>query len=119
MSIDYAARVAKGAALLDEKKPGWVDLIDLDKLNVQSSYACVTAQLSGSDDYYTGMQQLGLTHGDGGTYVAHGFNAESEDWAEESADAPEGYDQDEAYDTLNTLWRGLITGRREDSAPKV
>lgn len=106
--IDYAARVAKGAALLDEKKPGWERRIDLGTLDVQSGYSCVTAQLSGADSWYRGMEQLGLTAGDSGTYVSHGFNAESHDAMEDEA---EEYDQDDAYATLNSLWRELIESR--------
>ncbi|MFJ2650896.1 hypothetical protein ACIO1C_29775 [Streptomyces sp. NPDC087420] len=115
--IDYAARVAKGAALLDEKRPGWEREVDLDVLDIANGAVCVTAQLSGRSDFRTGMKQLDLTSGDDGTYVLHGFNAES-------ADTPEAYGLDDtkdsdvvldaqnaAYDTLNTLWRALITTR--------
>lgn len=112
--IDYAARVAKGAALLDEKRPGWERLIDLEILDIESGQHCVTAQLSGMQSglqsYADGMTQLDLTAGNDGTYVAHGFNAEAPD-AFESDEAPEGYEQDRAYDTLNTLWKDLISKR--------
>lgn len=114
IEIDYAARVAKGAALLDEQRPGWVDEIDLDTLDIRSTSDCVTAQLSGVADYLTGMRDLGLTPGNEGTYVALGFNTESYHPAEElPEEPPEGYDQEEAYDILNGLWRELITTRRE------
>lgn len=115
--IDYAARVAKGAALLDEKRPGWEREISLRTLDISSGECCVTAQLSGVAHYHAGMKQLGLTDGDGGTYITHGFNAES-------TDSPEAYGLDDdvseavhldamnaAYDALNTLWRDLITTR--------
>jgi hypothetical protein len=102
--IDYAARVAKGAALLDEKRPGWERLIDLDILDIENGHCCVTAQLSGTNAWYAGQQQLGLTTGDDGTYVAHGFNAEAD--GEPDSDA-----QAVAYDTLNTLWKDLISKR--------
>lgn len=105
--IDYAARVAKGAALLDEKRPGWERQIDLGTLDVQNGTCCVTAQLSGTQAWFTGMRQLGLTEGDSGTYVAHGFNAESYDAMEDD----EAYDQEAVYATLNRLWRELIEGR--------
>ncbi|GAA2938096.1 hypothetical protein [Streptomyces enissocaesilis] len=59
--IDYAARVAKGAALLDEKKPGWENQIALDTLNISDGTCCVTAQLSGVGSWITGMNQLGLS----------------------------------------------------------
>lgn len=104
--IDYAARVAKGVALLDEKRPGWEREIDLETLNIQNGHCCVTAQLSGESRWYAGMDQLGLTEGNDGTYVAHGFNAE-----DPHAMDDEEYDQDKVYDTLNSLWRDVVTSR--------
>ena len=109
--IDYAARVAKGVALLDEKRPGWEREIDLDALDIKSGERCVTAQLSGVDDWAAGMNQLDLTAGNSGTYVAHGFNAEEGCDCCERPDTPDYYDQDEAYGTLNSLWHGVITER--------
>jgi hypothetical protein len=108
--IDYAARVAKGVALLDEKRPGWEQLINLDRLDIRDGTVCVTAQLSGESHWHAGMTQLGL-HRD--TYIAHGFNAESDSCdCCDSDDVPEGYVQEDAYDALNALWKGVITERR-------
>lgn len=113
--IDYAARVAKGAALLDEKRPGWERLLNLETLEISSGSACITAQLSGVQDFRTGMTQLDLTEGNTGTYIAHGFNAEGGcdccHTPAQRAGLPEGYDQDEAFDTLNALWKDLIGER--------
>jgi hypothetical protein len=114
--IDYAARVAKGVALLDEEMPGWAARIDLDVLDIQSGTKCVTAQLSRTNDWRAGMDQLDLTAGDDGTYVAHGFDTEagcdccSSD--ETLSRLPEGYDRDYAYVTLNRLWRDVIEARQ-------
>lgn len=114
--IDYAARVAKGAALLDEKKPGWERQIDLDTLDIQNATSCVTAQLSSERWYSAGMEELGLTGGNGGTYIAHGFNAEGIPGCtcatcQGGPEMPDDYDQAAAYVTLNRLWRELIEGR--------
>jgi len=113
--IDYAARVAKGAALLDKKRPGWEQDIDLDALDIQNGTCCVTAQLSGVQSWWRGMNMLELTEGDNGTYIAHGFNAEA-DYVNGEAVTAE-YDQMAVYDTLNTLWKDLISQRLE--APPV
>jgi hypothetical protein len=115
--IDYAARVAKGAALLDEKRPGWEREISLSTLDIASPTRCVTAQLSGENWYIDGMEQLGLVDGNDASYVAHGFSTED-------IDAPEAYGLDcavgeedvnvavnAAFDTLNTLWRVVISAR--------
>jgi hypothetical protein len=52
--IDYAARVAKGVALLDQKRPGWERELDLEILDIEhggrSSAACAT----GSRAIWTG-----------------------------------------------------------------
>lgn len=108
--IDYEARVAKGIALLDIKKPGWADDIDLSLLDIRSGSHCVTAQLSGEYDYRTGMEQLGLEHGeyDDGTYTLHGFQAEDP----RAPGMPEGYVREAGYRTLNTIWRREINARQ-------
>lgn len=118
MTIDYAARVAKGAALLDEKRPGWERLIDLETLDITSGADCVTAQLSGSAHWHAGMMQLGLTSGDSGTYVAHGFNAESDEApVHDSEESDAEVTMEAAYDTLNMLWHDLITTRLAGDQP--
>lgn len=52
------ARVARGAALLDEKHPGWDRLIDLETLDMTSGTRCVLGQLYGTLD--DGEAVLGL-----------------------------------------------------------
>lgn len=37
-------RVARGAALMDDKLPGWVERIDLDRLDLHSSCNCILGQ---------------------------------------------------------------------------
>jgi hypothetical protein len=37
--------VDRGAALLDEREPGWAEKIDLDTLDLSSSCGCVLGQL--------------------------------------------------------------------------
>ncbi len=104
--IDYAARVRRGAALLDEKWPTWAQDIDLEKLDVRSGYRCVTAQYAGSKGrepwYGTGQHLLGL---DEEAYVLHGFNSEQ--------------GEDREYAALNRLWRDLIIQRREAAQPEA
>ncbi|MFF7146335.1 hypothetical protein ACFZB5_35045 [Streptomyces nodosus] len=114
MAIDYRARVLKGATtLLDEKRPGWECEIDVDKLDVGVGACCVTARLSGEDDWYLGMEELDLTHGNGGSYVAHGFDAENPDASMyEGVECDAAIDaQQSVYATLNALWREMITER--------
>lgn len=104
--IDYAARVQRGAALLDEKWPTWAQDINLDMLNIQSATHCVTAQFSGfhgkGHDYSSGQTMLGLNVD---AYLEHGFNAECGMASE--------------YIALNALWRGLIQERRAQAQPEA
>lgn len=109
--IDYAARVAKGVALLDEKRPGWERELDLETLDIRNGSCCVTAQLSGESYWVAGMDQLGLTEGDNGTYVAHGFNAE------DYLPGDVNYDTNDVYPVLNSLWRDVVTERLTAAQP--
>ena len=40
-------RVARGAALLDEKRPGWEAMIDLSSLDISDPYKCILGQSGG------------------------------------------------------------------------
>jgi hypothetical protein len=44
MADTIETRVAQGVALLDEKLPGWVNRIDLDKLDLASTCDCILGQ---------------------------------------------------------------------------
>lgn len=70
-SIDYAARVARGIALLDEMEPDWLDEIELDALNLASVSACVLGRVYG--DYEAGLRTLGMDLDADAEPVAHGF----------------------------------------------
>lgn len=53
--LDQARQaVAKGAALLDERNPGWRERINLGTLEIGSVYDCVLGQLYGEMDGYDG-----------------------------------------------------------------
>lgn len=102
--IDYAARVQRGIALMDEKWPHWATEIDLETLDISSARACMTAQYSaargGRPHWSSGRSLLDL---DLEEYELHGFAA----------------DLEQDYPTLNRLWRAEIERRRAqaDQAP--
>jgi hypothetical protein len=52
--------VENGAALLDERLPGWANEIDAEELDLERSCNCVLGQLFGS--YDKGRRVLGLSH---------------------------------------------------------
>lgn len=104
-TVDYASRVAKGIALLDDKWPAWATEIDLDRLNIADGQACMTAQYAqkhGHGAYWwQAIEPLGLENEDE-DYSGHGFNA-SED---------EQFSDDDPLGTLNRLWKDEILARR-------
>ena len=53
-------RVAKGAAILDAKKPGWERQIDIASLQLADSCHCVLGQLYGH--YFDGLDAIKLLH---------------------------------------------------------
>lgn len=44
-----ALRVARGAQLLDQHKPGWFTVVDASRIDIDSTTRCVIAQLYGGD----------------------------------------------------------------------
>lgn len=121
----YAKRVDRGAALLDERLPGWWRHIRLTQLNMgQGVYTpgvecgCVGAQVAHAyadlrDEYSDGRSTgffdnamtflFGYTRGLGRKEVAHGF----------VAGRPE--DSNDAYLLLDELWAEKVRERRRAS----
>ena len=97
-----AERVARGAALLDEKVPGWERRINLEWLDIASCYFCVLGQVFDDDErastddldspYSAGIRALGIEGGVRGT-VWHGFDGLH-------------------IDALNAAWRRLVADRQ-------
>lgn len=57
MTIDDArARVARGAALLDEKRPGWAQQINTRELDMASGCFCILGQLE--ESYTAAIRRL-------------------------------------------------------------
>ena len=85
-----AERVARGAVLLDEKRPGWPYQIDLSMLELWDSCRCVLGQLWDDEDavlpaYWDGLDALGISDAPaqfGFTILAPGRDDEDAAWAE-------------------------------------
>lgn len=94
-------RVDRGAALLDEKRPGWWRHIDLDRLDIASACDCVVGQLG--DGFYLGfvVDELDL-HGTDDEAL-YGLTRESPGLGGKE------------YGILTAAWRDLICKRREDA----
>lgn len=120
--INYAERVSRGIALFDEQWPEWWTEdkgVNIDILDIGSGSRCMTAQgaqiLGVGDYWHQGRDHFGLTTGNNGTYISHGFNTESS-YNYETGEYRKGwedFDPDIAIDTLNALWQSEIIRRRE------
>jgi len=117
-----AASVAKGAALLDEKDPGWwrADTdraIDLDELELEDAQRCVLGQrcplvlrpgeqdANGGPFWAYALALAGAEPGEEDEWLNRRVNA----WAEEH-----GFEigPDADYPELTAEWRKVITERR-------
>ncbi len=90
-------RVLKGAALLDEMRPGWREKINPDSINVWNVRNCPLGQVYG--DYYLACIDLGIQ--DDPTY---GFNTECSGVGIDGS--PCSCRSDAA--TLNILWKEIL-----------
>lgn len=73
--LEMQIRVDLGAALLDEKVPGWRTKVDLDIFELRSTEDCILGQVFG--DYGVGTRELGLNRE---AQAAHGFDLKVEDY---------------------------------------
>ena len=99
-------RVSRGAALLDQRYPGWFTKIDLAHLDMSTNCLCVLGQVTGSYAASTGELCPG-------TADWHGFMAAVHEASEES--------YDRAYAALDREWTQVILARRAEAegAPVV
>ena len=67
--------VAKGAKLLDEKKPGWASKIKTDKLYMNSNDDCIIGQLF-KGDCDKGLTKLGGIDPEEYGFMPRGFGCE-------------------------------------------
>lgn len=99
-------RVERGAALLDEKQPGWWRLVDLNRLDISTGCDCVAGQVGGFPETMRNLDLLSLE-----AQVAHGF--EADDDAEEDTPLAAVYSAaGRDYTALTEAWRDLILKRR-------
>lgn len=106
-------RVSKGAAYLDQVRPGWAERIDTGTLTLHDPCGCIVGQLcqSGEDGFKRACQTLGLTDAQADDY---GLNRnESDEWWEicREDDALVRY-----YQPLQDAWLEQIADRL---APQV
>jgi hypothetical protein len=96
VSEELAERVERGAALLDERRPGWWDEVDVEALDLDLCSRCPLGQLWG--DFESGAYRLfrGGFHEVADMAGHHGFDAVC----------------DNHFPILTDLWRAAIERRR-------
>lgn len=105
----FEVEIARGAAFLDEKTPGWRERIDLDKLDLGECDVCVLGQLSGTDDRWawtTVVRNFGLS-----TRIVHKFGFSVDDSDDLFYD--DSGELDELYNQLTQEWKTYIRETRE------
>ena len=103
---DIAERVAKGAALLDERQPGWPRWVNVATLDVDDCWRCPLGQVFGG--YGSGVVALNLSDHE---TIVHGFAGTHD---EAGDDLPVS---DEELAALTAEWARVIAGRQAGGAP--
>ena len=94
---DVATRVAKGVALLDEQKPGWVGQVDLIKLDIRDPERCILGQTC--EGFNAGLDELDVEYA-----CEYGFDC----WVEDEVE-----DELEDFYALTQEWKRVITILRQ------
>jgi hypothetical protein len=98
-------RAAAGAALLDQRRPGWHQQVDQDRLDLEDWRADVLGQLYGS--FGLGVHKLtgGLSEAEVDAWtVAHGFDLDEVDLGRSGGPRA-------AYRALTNAWWNEVTRR--------
>jgi hypothetical protein len=109
-------RVAAGAGFLDEHDPEWWREIDLDELDLGSSYGCILGQRCPMEVYNRG--ELGDTRYTAMAKHLSGIvsGRDADRWAAargfQSGDADPDDEGDAEYAALTAEWKRVITERR-------
>ena len=99
---EVAERVERGAALLDEKEPGWAARIDVGKFDIGSGCRCALGQLYGR--FHDGLYEVFPS----GEYQARSYGFM---WEEGDEDG-----EPSEIAALNDEWRRVIAERLAGAA---
>lgn len=108
------SKVRRGGEWLDVVAPGWVEWIDMDKLNLANPHFCVLGQLFGS--FFASIHVFGVTYTD---LVGMGFMALRVDAPLSTPILTKQYYQRQ-YAAMTSAWKDYISERRREAiAPGV
>ena len=112
LTLDAArARAARGAALLDDRDPGWAERVDPGALHLSDGEACVLGQLWGEYRHGLGRARVLDFSSAPGRFVSPvdlGFQAVGD-----LGDAAEALD----YTFLTRAWRDEVAHRQPEAGP--
>jgi hypothetical protein len=100
----YEERIARGIAVMDRVKPGWVSSIDLSTFDIQDTGMCVVGQVFGGS-YTAAIERLSECIGMGSevTEVVCGFGFT--------------FDVNSPWDELNDEWRSILADLQRELVP--
>lgn len=131
VAADMAMACTRGAQFLDQHRPGWYELINLNTLSLESPCRCILGQLhpesnrlsSGISGYYVGLEKLVRPNadamaaelGDVPLSEHYGFKIREMDYACDQSTESFIAEMTWRYGYLTQLWRDAIRARRTRS----
>lgn len=96
-AMKKARRVVEmGGAYMDGRAPDWLDIVDLDRLDLSRSYSCVFGQVFGPEEFYRLPRERGWAYA-----YKHGFAHE--------------FGETGSWELLTQAWKEYIFQRRADA----
>lgn len=105
--VGIPERVARGVALLDQKRPGWEQEIDLDTLDISKPCFCVVGQMYKS---YFSPFEAGAVDLVG--WDAYDYDDNAPALIEHGFSGVRSADDDGEFDALTVEWNRVIRARR-------
>lgn len=102
------SNVARGAAYLDQQRPGWFQRIDIGTLTLHDPCGCIVGQLCGTGhEFVDGMRSLSIPFDNHGSFDAKGYGLALENLTGVTHDDPRA-----DYVILQDAWIEAIAARR-------
>lgn len=113
---DTEERVERGARLLDEIAPGWETRINLETLDLESTYSCICGQLFAENGRTSELSQGPSFYQSGFDWFACTLYEQGAAWAKalgaKAHTSQFGFDiEAEEYEELQDAWIDLIKDR--------